>query len=129
MVYFYEVRLRIFKSKIFDTWSQDIGLTNNHIKCVALELKNGLITARLGANLIKQRIGLYGRGKSSSVRAIIAFEEGIKIVFLVGFAKNVKDNINKKELAILKRYTKTLLNLDDLSIEKLIKTKELIEVI
>lgn len=48
--------LRVFKSKIFNKWAQKVGITDNHLRCVLLEIQHGLISARLGGNLIKQRM-------------------------------------------------------------------------
>ena len=59
----------------------------------------GLIDADLGGGLIKQRIARSGRGKRSGYRTIMAYRAGERSVFLYGFGKNERDNIDGDELA------------------------------
>jgi hypothetical protein len=64
----------------------------------------------LGGGLRKVRIARDGGGKSGGYRTLFVFGGAEVPLFLVGvFAKNVKDNLSKAELAHLVQLSKTLL--------------------
>ncbi|WP_346772649.1 type II toxin-antitoxin system RelE/ParE family toxin [Methylosinus trichosporium] len=62
----------------------------------------GLVDADLGGGLIKQRVARRGRGRSGGYRMIIAYQEKERAVFLYGFAKNERENIEPDELEDLR---------------------------
>jgi hypothetical protein len=62
-----------------------------------------LVDADLGGNLIKQRVARSGRGRSGGYRTVVAFRASQRSVFLYGFAKSERDNIDDRELADLKK--------------------------
>ena len=95
------------------------GLTQNEA---------GKIDANLGGGVYKKRVALPGRGKSGSVRTLIAYHHGEKAFFVFGFAKNVQPNISAVELKALKLMAKVLLNKSDANLKKDLKAKILIEV-
>jgi hypothetical protein len=63
--------------------------------------EKGLIDAELGGGLIKQRIARPGKGKSGGYRTVIVYRSGELAVFMYGFAKNVRENIEDRELYAL----------------------------
>jgi hypothetical protein len=63
----------------------------------------GLVDADLGGGLIKQRVARKGQGRRGGYRVIIAFRSGDFSVFLFGFAKSDEDNIDDRQLAVLRR--------------------------
>jgi hypothetical protein len=64
-----------------------------------------------GGGAIKQRIARPGQGKSGGFRTPIVFRAGTRIIFVHGFAKNEKDNIEREDLAALKRLAAEMLAL------------------
>jgi hypothetical protein len=62
----------------------------------------GLIDADLGGGVIKQRIARTGQGRSGGYRMLIAYRAGHRAVFLYGFAKRERENIDPDELATLR---------------------------
>jgi hypothetical protein len=70
----------------------------------------GSIDADLGGGLIKQRIARPGSGRSGGYRTIIAYRSGSRAVFLYGFAKNERDNIDSDELVELRKVGANWLN-------------------
>ena len=62
----------------------------------------GLIDADLGGGVIKQRVGRRGQGRSRGYRTLIAYRFGEFAVFLFGFAKSDRDNIDASELYVLR---------------------------
>lgn len=59
----------------------------------------GLIDADLGGGLIKQRVARSGQGKRGGYRTIIAYRAARRSVFLCGFGKSQRENIDDDELA------------------------------
>lgn len=72
--------------------------------------ERGLIDADLGGGLIKQRVARKGQGRSGGYRMIIAYRVKDRAVFLYGFAKNNRGNIDQSELAELKELGANWLN-------------------
>jgi hypothetical protein len=64
--------------------------------------ERGTIDADLGGGLIKQRVARPGQGRSGGFRMIVAYREAGRAVFLYGFAKSDRDNIDDNELAALR---------------------------
>lgn len=52
--------------------------------------------------LIKLRVPRKGQGRSGGYRMLIAYRHGNRAIFLYGFAKNERDNIQEDELKTLK---------------------------
>jgi len=121
--------MRIFRSKPFKKWAEQEGLTDSDLCKVVAEMHAGLLGSNLGGNLFKKRIAIGGRGKSSGLRTMIAYKIDDKAFFLVGFAKNERDNIDKEELVALKLFAKELLKYSDAQIQIAIATKEWYELI
>jgi hypothetical protein len=90
--------------------------------------EGGLVDADLGGGLIKQRIARVGQGKSGGYRSVIAFRRGERAVFLFGFAKNERSNIDDEELQEFKRLALVFLELNAGQIATLIDDNELMEV-
>jgi hypothetical protein len=87
-----------------------------------------LIAADLGGGVIKQRIARPGHGKSGGFRTLLVFRMGSRAIFVHGFAKNEKDNIEKDELVALKKLAGELLAYDDRTLARVIATGALVDV-
>lgn len=120
--------MQTFKIKWFSRWAENEGLTDTVLLSAVSEMNSGLIDANLGGNVYKKRVAKLGQGKSGSTRTILAFKKKDKAFFIYGFAKNIKDNISKKELQALKLLASELLNYNDDELKTAIKKGEIIEV-
>jgi len=120
--------MRIFMTKWFLRWAARETLTDDTLLAAVKEIGRGLVDAGLGGHLVNKRIGTRGRGKSGSVRAVLAIQLGEKAFFIYGFSKNERSNINEKELKALKLLASELLGYTDPTLEKAVKAGELIEV-
>ena len=87
-----------------------------------------MVAADLGGGVIKQRIARPGQGKSGGFRTLIVFRAGKRAIFVHGFAKNEKDNIEKDELVALKRLATELLAYDDETLARVLASGVLAEV-
>ena len=91
------------------------------------QAERGLAAADLGG-VIKQRIARAGQGKSSGFRAVIVFKVRTRAIFVHGFAKSEKENIEKDELAALKKLAVELLAYDDTMLARVVASGALHEV-
>ena len=119
---------RIFKTRFFERWMQKSGLSDDALLNAVAEMERGLIDADLGGGVFKKRIALPNRGKSGSVRMLIATNKNDRWFFVLGFEKNQRDNINSKELSFLKDFAADLLTLSDEKLVNSIKSKNLLEI-
>jgi len=75
----------------------------DHSLCDAIErAERGLVDADLGGGIIKQRVARTGQSRSGGYRLLIAYRSGKRAVFLYGFARSERDNIEADELETLK---------------------------
>lgn len=88
----------------------------------------GLFDADLGGGLLKKRIGRPGQGKSGGFRTLVASNKGNRWIFLFGFPKNERANIDKDEQEALKNLATHLLSLTAQAVGTALREGELIEV-
>ena len=91
-------------------------------------MTDGLFDADLGGSLFKKRIARPGQGKSGGFRTLVATNNGNRWVFVFGFPKNVRSNIDKDEEEALKKLAAQLMSLTPQAIGKAQRAGELIEV-
>ena len=120
--------MHIYKNKAFHKWAAKEGVTESALRKAVDEMERGLIDADLGGHVVKKRVAVGGRGKSSGVRTLLAYRVGDKAFFVYGFAKNARANIKDDELKGLKVYAGVLLKYSDKEIAKAVKARVLIEV-
>jgi hypothetical protein len=120
--------VRILKTKAFKRFADKAGIGDGALCGAVRDAERGLIAADLGGGVIKQRIARTGQGKSGGFRTLIVMSAGIRAFFVHGFAKNEKDNIEKDELAALKKLAAELLAYDDRTMTRVIASGTLVEV-
>ncbi len=72
------------------------AINDGALASAVIEMKYGLIDAKLGGQVVKKRVALPGRGKRGSSRTLVAFKQGDKAFFIYGFAKNERANVVKR---------------------------------
>ncbi len=102
----------MFKTRKFAQWAEECGASDLELCLAVQEMRKGLVDARLGSGLVKKRVALPGRGRRGGARTLLATNLGEKWFFVHGFAKNVSDNINERELKALRLLAGDLLALD-----------------
>jgi hypothetical protein len=120
--------MRIFKVKTFMRFQRREEITDASLVKAVRDAGKGLIDADLGGGLIKQRIARRGGGKRGGYRTVLAYRHRERAVFLFGFAKSVRANVDDDELEALRRRGAGLLNAADEAIEFMIEDDELTEV-
>ena len=118
----------IYKTKVFDRWVNEQGLTDQSLCQAVKEMSTGLIDADLGGGLYKKRVARTGQGKSGGFRTLVATNKGDLWIFVFGFPKNERDNINKKEKDAFKKLANYYLSLSIQALLKAKQSRELIEV-
>ena len=121
--------MRYLKTKHFARWARKADVSDSLLREAICEFEQGLYEANLGHHLFKKRIPLHGRGKSGGARTILYYQQEEKIVFCVGFAKNVRENLDETEKKILYRLSKDLLGFKHADIDKLVQSGVLIEIV
>ena len=102
-------------------------ITQEDLLDATQEMVNGLIDADLGGYVVKKRLALHGRGKSSGARTIVATNFGERWFFLFGFEKNERSNIDRDELKSLQQLALTLLSFDASQLETAAIAGQLVE--
>ena len=93
--------MRIFKTKALARFTKGEAISDESLVAAIETAKRGLIDADLGGGLIQQRVARPGQGKRGGFRMLIAFRPD-RAIFLFGFAKNERDNIDDKQLTTLR---------------------------
>lgn len=112
--------MRIFKTKWFVRYARREQIKDRSLREAVLRAEQGLVDADLGGNVIKQRVARAGQGRSGGYRMLVAFRSKALAVFLYGFAKNERDNIDNDELATLREIAAAWLAADTDQIERAI---------
>jgi len=120
--------LAVYKTRWFDRWARKEGLAAPSLCAAVHEMMQGLVDADLGGGLVKKRIGRPGQGKSGGYRTLVATNKGNRWVFVFGFPKNERGNVDKDETDALKKLAMHLLSLTTQALAKAQSAGELIEV-
>lgn len=120
--------MRIFKTRHFAKWADKHKVDDALLIAAVYDLAIGLVDADYGGFLYKKRIATKGRGKSGSVRTLLAVQISNKAYFLYGFEKNEQANITLKEKAAYKLLAKSMLGFTTKNINERLKEGSLLEV-
>lgn len=121
--------MRVFTTKLFARFARKERLDDDRLCEAIARAGRGLVDADLGGYLIKQRVARPGGGRSGDTRTVIAFQTSRRSVFLYGYAKSERDNIDKRELNDLKKLARHYLNYTEEQIAVAVNAAELREVI
>ena len=121
--------MRVFVTKVFARFARSERIGDDRLLAAADRAIAGLIDAALGGGLIKQRVARSHQGRSGGLRTVIAFRHGERAVFLYGFAKSARDNIDQDDLARLRKLADIYLSASVEDLEAWRENKELRELI
>ena len=120
--------MAVYKTRWFDRWARKQGLTTPSLCAAVREMTAGLYDADLGGGLLKKRIARPGQGKRGGFRTLVATNKGTRWVFVYGFPKNERSNIDKDEEDALKKLAAHLLALTAQALGQAQRAGELMEV-
>lgn len=118
----------VYKTRTFTRWMKGEGLADRDLHTAIIEMQAGLVDARLGGGLVKKRVARPGQGKRGGYRVLVASNFGERWVFMFGFAKNERDNIDDEELRLMKRIAVALLGMNDAKLREAVTEGELMEI-
>ena len=90
--------MHIYKTKWLARFARHEGIEDKSLREAIERAERGLIDADLGGGLIKQRVARQGKGRSGGFRMIVAYRMKDRAVFLYGFAKSDRENLEPNEL-------------------------------
>lgn len=99
------------KTRWFNKWAKKNSISDNILLKTIESISNNLNVVNLGGELYKVRTPRMGQGKSSGYRTIVVYKEMEKAIFVYGFSKAERDNLDKDELRNLKQFAKDLLQI------------------
>jgi len=120
--------MRLLKTKPFSRWSRKEGLSDEALVAAVAGIRYGRVDADLGGGLLKMRVARSGGGKRGGYRVFVACDARRRCVFMYGFGKNERDNVDDRELGDLKRLTRWYLELDGRVLDQALATGILLEI-
>ena len=94
--------MRVFKTKTFARFARRERISDGSLCEAIRRAERGLIDADLGGGVIKQRVARAGQGRSGGYRVLAAYRAKARSVFLFGFAKSERENVDDDELETLR---------------------------
>jgi hypothetical protein len=94
--------VRVFKTRAFARFARRERISDPSLREAVGRAERGLVDADLGGGVIKQRVARPGQGRSGGYRVLMAYRPGARSVFVFGFAKSERGNIDDAELATLR---------------------------
>ena len=120
--------MQILKTKGLVRFARRERITDTSLREAIERAERGLIDADLGGGLIKQRLARPGQGRSGGFRVIVAYRAKGRAVFLYGFAKNERDNIDPDELQVFRTIGANWLAANAATIKEAIEDGDLQEI-
>ena len=121
--------MRVFVTKEFGRFARTQNIADAK-PCEAVQrAEDGLIDADLGDGVIKQRVARAGQGRRSGFRTLIAYRRGKRAVFIHGFAKKDRGNIQRDEESQLKMLAAPALSLEEELVHVALETNKWREVV
>ncbi len=122
------IRVHIYKMRGLAKFARREGIDNARLRDAIARAERGMIDADLGGGLIKQRVARLGEGRSGGYRMMIAYRMKDRAIFLLGFAKNERQNISAGELAALRELSAVWLDASARQIAEALTEGVLLEV-
>ena len=120
--------MRVLKTKTFARWARKERIDDLLLAAAVTEMRRGMVDANLGGGRLKKRIARAGAGKSGGYRILVASDQRERRVFIYGFAKKDRDNIDDDELDDLKRVGQAYLGMNEQAILRVLASGELQEI-
>ncbi|WP_368872328.1 type II toxin-antitoxin system RelE/ParE family toxin [Proteus terrae] len=123
----------IYKTKMFKNSFKKMPINDAALIDIANEVYAGHFEADLGGGIIKKRICIHGKGKSSGIRTIIFYKQGSNLFFADGWKKShlsakKSKEITDDELESYKDLAKDLFSATKNKIDKMVALGLLTEV-
>jgi hypothetical protein len=121
--------VRLFKNTWFNRFAKKEGILDAELREAANRLEAGQADADLGGGVYKVRVARPGEGKAGGYRVIVFFKSEERTIFVYGFAKSDRANIDRGELQVFKEDAKEQLAMTDKQIKAWLRNRTLIEIL
>ena len=95
--------MRIYKTKEFARFARKERIGDDKLLDAVQRAESGSVDADLGSGVIKQRIARRGQGKRDGYRTLFFYRTATRAIFVHGFAKSDRDNIDDDELKAFRK--------------------------
>lgn len=119
--------MRLFKTRTLAKFTRQNRIRDASLVAAVDNAMRGLVDADLGGHIIKQRVARPGQGKRGGFRMLIGLRPDLAI-FLFGFAKNERENIDDDQLKDLREIVAAWFAADEEKIAQALKDGILLEV-
>ncbi len=116
------------KTKWFNKWAKKNIISDEILLDTLNNIPNKLGVVDLGGGLYKVRTSKAGKGKSGGFRTIVVYREEYISIFVLGFSKTDKGNLNNEELKFFKKLSKDLLSITREEYIELVKLGDFISI-
>ncbi len=120
--------MRVLKTKWLARFARRERIPESSLLEAIARAERGLVDADLGGGLIKQRVARPGEGRSGGYRIIVVYRMKDKAVFLYGFAKSERDNIEPDDLRALLSIAAEFLAADEDAFDRIVIRDRLLEI-
>jgi hypothetical protein len=120
--------LRVFKTIAFARFARRERIADSTLRAAIDRAESGLIDADLGGGVIKLRLARPGQGRSGGFRTLAAYQADWVSVYLYGFAKNDRDNIDDGQLRELRKAARFFFSLTEEDLDLAVKQAKLTEI-
>ena len=116
------------KTKWFNKWAKKNLISDDILLDTLKNIPNELGVVDLGSGLYKVRTPKTGKGKSGGFRTIVVYREEYISIFVFGFSKTDKGNLNNEELKYFKKLSKDLLSITREEYMELVKLGDFVSI-
>lgn len=120
--------MRVFKTRWFVRFTRRERITDRTLWDAVDRADRGLIDADLGGGVIKQRLARSGQGKSGGYRIIAVYRTKTRAIFVFGFAKSGKVDLDPDELEGYRELAKAYLAKNEIDMDSYVAAGALKEV-
>jgi len=123
-----EAPFACFQDEVVGAVARRERITDASLREAIERAERGIIDADLGSRLIKQRVARPGQGRSGGYRMIVVCRMKDRAVFLYGFAKSERENIEPDDLEDLRLIAADFLAANESGFARLIAQEDLQEI-
>ena len=120
--------MEVFKTKWFRRFARREGISDEALCDAVRRAERGQVDADLGGGVIKQRIARKGQGRSGGYRSLIVYRAEDRAIFVFGFAKSEREDLEADELKDLRKAARLLFAYNAEQLEEAVVNDELWEV-
>lgn len=121
--------MKVYKNAWFARFARKQGITDRTLLDAIGRAGRGLVDADLGGGVIKQRVARRGQGKSGGFRTIVLYRMPERAVYVYGFAKSDRADLDRDEEAMFKKAAIQVLGLSEAQLAELVANGQFSEVI